>query len=245
MSRHTFHRNMGKVMSNRIVAMESTELDTLTGISFESPRCRFPMRVDSRRDLTDNRATRWSRNTVQVIFADWITGMHTTRLISLAILLASALAMPVSLADEELRWRGYSLVDEATTQVVYGVTKSYIVNLKDGRVLERRIGFRCNDDQPILTLDLDEFLAASSSDFELLIWIDDFEPLVLDMRVWSNGTNGGYSRIEVVAKELFEQMRAGIRLLWRLGGTANRNDGNFSLIGFTSASREFAASCSL
>ncbi len=203
------------------------------------------MRVDSGRDLTDNRVTRWSRQTVQVISSERITGMHTTRLISLAILLASALAMPVSLADEELRWRGYSLVDDATTQLVYGVTKSYIVSLKDGGALERRIGFRCNDDQPILTLDLGEFLFASSSDFELLIWIDDFEPLVLDMRVWSNATNGGYSRIGFVTKELFEQMRAGIRLLWRLGGTANRNDGTFSLIGFTSASREFAANCSL
>ncbi len=203
------------------------------------------MRVDSGRDLTDNRATSWSRKTVQVISSERITGMHTTRHISLAILLASALAMPVSLADEELRWRGYSLVDDATTQLVYGVTKSYIVSLKDGGALERRIGFRCNDDQPILTLDLDEFLSASSSDFELLIWIDDYELLALDMRVWSNGTNGGYSRIEVVVKELFEQMRAGIRLHWRLGGTAVQSEGTFSLIGFTSASREFAANCSL
>ncbi len=203
------------------------------------------MRVDSRSDLTDNRVTRWSRMTVQVISTERITWMHTTRLSSLAILLASALAMPVSVADEELPWRGYSLVDEATSRLVYGVTKSYFVSLEDGGELERRIGFQCKDDQPILTLDLGEFLSASSSDFELLIWIDDFESLALDMRVWSNGTNGGYSRIEVVAKELFEQMRAGIRLQWRLGGTGGRSDGTFSLIGFTSASREFAANCSL
>ncbi len=171
--------------------------------------------------------------------------MRTIRRTSLAILLASALTMPVSVADEELRWRGYNLVDEATTRLVYGVTKSYVVTLEDGGELERRIGFQCNDDQPILTLDLGQFLSASSSDFELLIWIDDFDPLVLDMRVWNNGTNGGYSRIEVVAKELFEQMRAGIWLRWRLGGTAVQSDGTFSLIGFTSASREFAANCSL
>jgi len=171
--------------------------------------------------------------------------MHTIRLISLAILLASASTMPVSVADEELRWRGYNLVDEATTRLVYGVTKSYVVSLEDGGGVERRIGYQCNDDQPILTFDLGEFLSASSTDFELLIWIDDFEPLVLDMRVWSDGANGSFSRIEVDAKELFEQMRAGIRLYWRLRGAAVQSDGTFSLIGFTSASREFAANCSL
>ncbi len=171
--------------------------------------------------------------------------MHTTRLNSLAILLASALTMSISVADEELPWRGYSLVDEATSRLVYGVTKSYVVSLEDGGTLERRIGFQCKDDQPILTLDLGEFLSASSSDFELLIRVDDYESLALDMRVWSNGTNGGYSRIEFVAKELFEQMRAGIRLQWLLGEPASRSDGTFSLIGFTSASREFAANCSL
>ncbi len=171
--------------------------------------------------------------------------MQTIRLTSLAILLASALTLPVSVADEELRWRGYNLVDEATARPGYGVTKSYLVSLEDGGERERRIGFQCNDDQPILTLDLGEFLSASSSDFELMIWIDDYDLLVLDMRVWSNGTNGGYSRIEVVAKELFEQMRAGIRLHWRLRGTAVQSEGTFSLIGFTSASREFAANCSL
>ncbi len=171
--------------------------------------------------------------------------MHTTRLISLATLLASALAMTVSAADEELPWYGYSLVDEATARLVYGVTKSYVVSLEDGSRLERRIGFQCNDNQPILTLDLGEFLSASSSDFELLIWIDDYESLALDMRVWSNGTNGGYSRIKVVAMELFEQMRAGRRLYWRLSRAGGRIDGTFSLIGFTSASREFAANCSL
>ena len=167
--------------------------------------------------------------------------MHTTHLISLTIGLASALAMPVGVADDELPWRSYSVVDDATTRLVYGMTKSYIVSLELGDELERRIGFQCNDDQLILTLDLGEFLSASSSDFELLIWIDDYESLTLDMRVWSNGTDGGYSRIEVTAKELFEQMRAGTRLYWRLGGTA----GTFSLIGFTSASKEFAANCSL
>ena len=96
-----------------------------------------------------------------------------------------------------------------------------------------------------MTLDLGEFLSASSSDFELLVWIDDHESVALDMRVWSDGTNGGYSRIEIVAEELFEQMRAGTRLYWRIGQTAGQTDGTFSLIGFTVASREFATNCSL
>ena len=94
-----------------------------------------------------------------------------------------------------------------------------------------------------MTLDLGEFLSASSSDFELLVWIDDHESVALDMRVWSDGTNGGYSRIEIVAEELFEQMRAGTRLYWRIGQTAGQTDGTFSLIGFTAASREFATNC--
>ena len=58
--------------------------------------------------------------------------MHTTPLLSLSILLASAFAMPASVADEELPWRGYSVVDEATSRLIYGVTKSYIVSLDDG-----------------------------------------------------------------------------------------------------------------
>jgi hypothetical protein len=153
--------------------------------------------------------------------------------------------MPVSVADEELPWRGYSVVDEATSRLIYGVTKSYIVSLDDGGGLERRIGFQCKDNQLLLTLDLGEFLSASSSDFELLVWIDDYEFVALDMRVWSDGTNGGYSRIEVVAEELFEQMRAGTRLYWRIRRTDSQTDGTFSLIGFTMASREFATNCSL
>ncbi len=171
--------------------------------------------------------------------------MHTARLISLAILLASPFSMPISVADEELRWRSYSVIDEATARLVYGVTKSYIVSLDGDGGLERRIGFQCNDGQSILTFDLGEFLSASSTDFELLIWIDESPLAILDMRMWSNGTNGGYSRVEVVAKELFEQMRAGTRLSWRLGGGAAAADGIFSLIGFTGASSEFATNCSL
>jgi hypothetical protein len=167
--------------------------------------------------------------------------MYTKHLILLAIVLASPLSVSVSVADEELPWRGYSVVDDATSRLIYGVTKSYIVTSDASPALERRIGFQCNDGQLVLTLDIGEFLSASSTDFELLVWIDQDRPRGVDMRVWSNSTSGGFSRVEAIASDLFEQMLAGTRLYWSLGETG---DGTFSLIGITAASRELATNCS-
>jgi hypothetical protein len=169
--------------------------------------------------------------------------MRTIHLLSLAIVSISALHFTNSVADEELPWRGYSVVDEPTSRLVYGVTKSYLVDSAGGTRLERRIGFQCNNDELILTLDIGEFLAASSTDFELSVWVDGADLLGLDMRSWSNSTSGGYSRVEVIAKRLFDRMIAGTRLSWRITRDELTTDGTFSLIGFTAASRDLVANC--
>jgi hypothetical protein len=169
--------------------------------------------------------------------------MRTIHLLSLAIVSISALHFTNSVADEELPWRGYSVVDEPTSRLVYGVTKSYLVDSAGGTRLERRIGFQCNNVELILTLDIGEFLAASSTDFELSVWVDGADLLGLDMRSWSNSTSGGYSRVEVIAKRLFDRMIAGTRLSWRITRDELTTDGTFSLIGFTAASRDLVANC--
>ncbi len=68
MSRETFRRNIGKVMSSRVVVIESAEFDTLTRTTCMGGSKRHfydgLMRVDSGSDLPDNRVIRWSRMTV-------------------------------------------------------------------------------------------------------------------------------------------------------------------------------------
>ena len=150
------------------------------------------------------------------------------------------LVVTTSAADEELPWRGYNVDDDTTSQLGYGVTKSYLDTSDGSSTIERRIGFQCKNGDLILTLDIGKFLGESSTDFELLLWIDDAGPRGIDMRVWSNGGNGGFSRVESIASEVFAQMRAGTRLYWSLGETG---DGTFSLMGLTAASREIASNC--
>lgn len=162
---------------------------------------------------------------------------------AIAVLASSLLGFGSSYADVDGRWYGYSVVDDTSGRLVYGASKSYIVTVPDGEDREQRIGFQCNNNLPIFTIDIGEYLAPSSSDFGLYVRVDDLEPISLDMRIWSNGTNGGFSRIEVIARDLFSQMRAGTRMSWRIGTADSGHAGIFSLIGFTSATREFAANC--
>ena len=174
-----------------------------------------------------------------------ITLLNTRRsaLPTIIVLIATMFGIESSYADSEGSWYGYSVVDDTSGRLVYGASKSYIVSVQDGDDREQRIGFQCNNDLPLFTIDVGEFLAPSSSDFELHVRVDDLEPITFDMRVWSNGTNGGFSRIEVIARDLFAQMRAGTRMTWRIGTDDSEHTGSFSLIGFTSATREFAANC--
>ncbi|HEY5624304.1 MAG TPA: hypothetical protein VIV14_11135 [Gammaproteobacteria bacterium] len=170
--------------------------------------------------------------------------MKTRRYLSVAIaLLFGAAGYATCSADEERPWYGYNVVDEASGRLIYGASKSYIVSLQDGGEREQRLGYQCSNGQPILTIDTGEFLAPSSTDFELHVRIDDLEPMTLDMRIWSNSSSGGFSRIEVIARELFLQMRDGVRMTWRIGSAENAPEGTFSLIGFTAATREFAENC--
>lgn len=171
--------------------------------------------------------------------------MNTRKLVwsAIIVLFSSLLGFGSSYADVEGRWYGYSVVDDTSGRLVYGASKSYIVSVQDGDDREQRIGFQCNNNLPLFTIDVGEFLAPSSSDFELHVRVDDLEPITFDMRIWSNGTSGGFSRIEVIARELFAQMRAGTRMTWRIGTDDSGHEGIFSLLGFTSATREFAANC--
>ena len=171
--------------------------------------------------------------------------MHTNARRLLGIILPLTLSISVSVADEELPWRGYDVTDQPTGKLIYGVTKSYLVSVDDDNQLERRIGFQCIDGMLVLTFDLGDFLLESSTDFELLLWIDEAESVGLDMRVWSNSTSGGYSRVEAIAADVFARMIAGTRLYWRISQANNNPDGTFSLIGFTAASRQLATNCSL
>lgn len=171
--------------------------------------------------------------------------MNTRKLVwpAIIVLISSILGLESSYADSEGRWYGYSVVDDTSGRLVYGASKSYIVTVLDGDDREQRIGFQCNNNLPLFTIDVGEFLAPSSSDFELHVRIDNLEPITLDMRVWSNGTSGGFSRIEVIARDLFAQMRDGTRMTWRIGTEDSGHEGMFSLIGFTNATREYAANC--
>ncbi len=164
-------------------------------------------------------------------------------LLAIMVLVATIFGTESSYSDEEGRWYGYSVVDDTSGRLVYGASKSYIVSVQDGDDREQRIGFQCNNNLPMLTIDVGEFLAPSSSDFELHVRVDDLEPITLDMRIWSNGTNGGFSRIEVIARDLFALMREGVRMTWRIGTEDSGHEGSFGLIGFTAATREFAANC--
>jgi hypothetical protein len=162
---------------------------------------------------------------------------------AITVLLSTIFGVGSSYADSEGRWYGYSVVDDTSGRLVYGASKSYIVSVPDADDREQRIGFQCNNDLPLLTIDVGDFLAPSSTDFELQVRVDDLEPITLDMRIWSNGTTGGFSRIEVIVRDLFAQMRDGMRMTWRIGSEDSGHAGMFSLIGFTSATREFAANC--
>ena len=171
--------------------------------------------------------------------------MHIRTFILGAVLVVLDIGASISFADEELPWWGYSDVDEVTGEVSYGVTKSYVSTTDGGKDLELRMGFRCYNGEPMLIFDPGRFVGPSSTDFTLLIWIDDNPRVAMDMRVWSSGTNGGFSRVTAFAKRLFAEMRAGHELRWRLDASSWHGTGALSLIGITAASREFAAHCSL
>ncbi len=170
--------------------------------------------------------------------------MATKTLASVSALLAVHIAMSVGSAQEELPWYGYNTVDELTGETSYGVTGS-IAMTNGGKNSAPRMGFRCHNDEPLFTFDPGRFVGDSSTDFTLLIWIDDNPRLTMSMRVWSNGTNGGFSRVSAFTGRLFAEMRAGYELRWRVDTSSWHGTGSVSLIGFTAASREFAAHCSL
>ena len=150
-----------------------------------------------------------------------------------------------SLAQEELRWWGYSTVTDATGERSYGVTKSIFSVTNGEKNPELRVGFRCHKGKPLLTFEPGRYIGPSSSDFSLYVWVDDNPRLTMDMRVWSNSTNGGFSTFVPDMGQLFEEMRAGYSLRWRIAASGWNATGSFSLIGFTAASREFTANCPL
>ena len=171
--------------------------------------------------------------------------MHIRSFVLGSVLVVLDIGASVSFADEELPWWGYNVVDEVTGELSYGVTKSYVSTTDGGNDLELRIGFRCHDGEPLLTFDPGRFVGSSSTNFTLLIWIDDNPRLAMDMRVWSNGTNGGFSSIVAFTRRLFAEMRAGYEFRWRVNTSGWHGTGALSLIGFTAASREFAVHCPL
>lgn len=160
-----------------------------------------------------------------------------------SVLLWLCTAATTSLAQEELSWWGYSAVDDSTGTRSYGITKSIFSTTNGENNPELRVGFRCYNGKPLFTFEPGRYIGPTSSDFSMYIWIDDNPRLAMDMRVWSNSTNGGFSTFVANMGQLFSEMRAGYTLRWRIDASGWNATGSFSLIGFTAASREFAARC--
>jgi len=163
--------------------------------------------------------------------------------VSGSALLLLCVATTSSLAQEELSWWGYSEADDSTGDLGYGVTKS-VISTTDGEMSsELRVGFRCFNGKPLFTFEPGRHIGPSSTDFTLLISIDDNPRLAMDMRVWSTATNGGFSTFAAYTSRLFSEMLAGYELRWRVDTSGLHDAGSLSLIGFTAASREFATHC--
>lgn len=170
--------------------------------------------------------------------------MPTKTFLLVSALLTLHIAMAVGFAQEGQRWWDYSIADDLTGEMSYGVIGS-IAMTNGGKTSDLRMSFRCHNGEPQFTFEPGQFVGPSSTEFTLLIWIDDNPRLAMDMRVWSNGTNGGFSRVSAFARRLFSEMRAGYELRWRVDTSSWHSAGSVGLIGFTAASREFAAHCPL
>jgi hypothetical protein len=172
------------------------------------------------------------------------TQKHTPFVVGPALLLLW-IVTTATLAQEELSWWGYSVVDDSTGERSYGITKSIFPVTNGEKTSELRVGFRCHNGKPLFTFEPGRYIGSSSSDFSLHIWIDDNPRLAIDMRVWSNSSNGGFSTFVPNMGQLFSEMRAGYRLRWRIDASGWNATGSLSLIGFTAASQEFTAHCPL
>jgi hypothetical protein len=163
--------------------------------------------------------------------------------VSGSVLMLLCAVATTSLAQEELSWWGYSVADDSTGELSYGVTKSIISTTGGEKSPELRVGFRCFNGKPLFTFEPGRYIAPSSTDFTLRIWVDDNPRLAMDMRVWSTATTGSFSTFPGSTSRLFSEMVAGYELRWQIDTAGLHDAGSLSLIGFTAASREFINYC--
>ena len=160
---------------------------------------------------------------------------------TLAIALIIWLSQP-AIADDYI-WSSRNITDDFSGEssvTVYRVG-DYGFSGKHSVV----VSLTCGNGQPNFEISFNRFINFASQPFELLVRVDDNDPIRMPMRTYSNSTEAGYTSDLGKIASLFVQMKAGTEMKWRTDTSSDRLQGSIGLNGFTGKSVEFANSCKL
>lgn len=163
-----------------------------------------------------------------------------------------------SIADE--LWYSHSEIDDFSGEKSHN-TYSYSVYQSDyfegwQKNYEKEFGLRCDvskvgDQDFMLTFSVPSAIATPRSAVEMMIKVDDQEPLSFEGNLFSNSYQSGYilmsSKNETNIAELITKMKAGSLALVRVNDLRNSEivDMKISLKGFTKSSKDALSACGI